>query len=181
MDAPSNPAQAAQELFRQHGAAVYRFAVALGRHHQDAEDVVQETFLKLLRHLGTGGSTDNVRGWLFTVAAHALRDRQRGRWRWMPWGPDHERGVGPPRLFDEDGRLSRLREVLRQLPARDRLLLALRAQGLGYRDIAAAAGVRASSVGQLLARAVARCERACAERIAVDETRTIKPERHGIL
>src|SRR5262245_28513259 len=130
MDASSTPSLAAQELFRQHGAAVYRFAVALLRHHQDAEDVVQETFLKLLRHLSAGGRIENIQGWLFTVAAHALRDRQRRRWRWLPWGPDHEGLVGPPRLADEDGRLATLRDALRQLSPRDRLLLALRSQGL---------------------------------------------------
>jgi RNA polymerase sigma-70 factor, ECF subfamily len=181
MDASPTPAHAAQELFRQHGAAIYRFAVALLRHHQDAEDVVQETFLKLLRHLEAGGRTDNIHGWLFTVAAHALRDRQRRRWRWVPWGPDHEGRVGPPRLVDEDGRIATLREALQRLPARDRLLLALRAQGLSYRDIAAAAGIRASSVGRLLARAVERCEQACAGQAASDKTRAIKPERHGLL
>ena len=63
--------------FEAHGGAVYRFAAVLVRHHQDAEDVVQETFLKLLRHLEAGGDTTNLRGWLFTVAAHAARDRQR--------------------------------------------------------------------------------------------------------
>ena len=180
MDAPLNPSQAAQELFRQHGAAVYRFAVALLRHHQDAEDVVQETFLKLLRHLSTGGSTENIHGWLFTVAAHALRDRQRRRWRWLPWGPDHEPSVRPPRLHDEDGRIATLREALRRLAPRDRLLLALRSQGLSYRDIAAAAGIRVSSVGQLLARAVEKCERACANQV-LDKTGAIKSERHGVL
>jgi RNA polymerase sigma-70 factor (ECF subfamily) len=181
MDAPLPPSLAAQELFRQHGTAVYRFAVALLRHHQDAEDVVQETFLKLLRHLAAGGSMENIRGWLFTVAAHALRDRQRRRSRWVPWGPDHDGIVEPPRLLDEDGRVRMLRDALHRLPARDRLLLALRAQDLSYRDIAAATGIRYSSVGRLLARAVDRCERAWAEQGRIDKTGAIKPERHGVL
>src|SRR6187402_3354186 len=96
--------QAARDLFEAHGAAVYRFAVVLVRHHQDAEDVVQETFLKLLRHLEGGGDTTNIRGWLFTVAAHAARDRQRARMRWVPWLASHEPRVYPPPLPDEDGR-----------------------------------------------------------------------------
>ena len=79
MDTTTDASQAARDLFEQHGAAVYRFATVLLRHHQDAEDVVQETFLKLLHHLSAGGNTSNLRGWLFTVAAHAARDRQ--RWR----------------------------------------------------------------------------------------------------
>jgi RNA polymerase sigma-70 factor (ECF subfamily) len=149
-------AEATRELFEVHGPAVYRFAAVLTRHHQDAEDVVQETFLKLLRHLEAGGDTTNVRGWLFTVAAHAARDRQRRRARWMPWLPQHDARVPPPLLPDEDGRLKSAREALLRLPERDRLLVLLRAHGLSYREIAAAAGIRPNSVGRLLARAVDR-------------------------
>jgi RNA polymerase sigma-70 factor (ECF subfamily) len=156
MEARSTAPVAARELFQAHGAAVYRFVLVLLRHPQDAEDCVQETFLKLLGHLDAGGDATNVRGWLFTVAAHAARDRQRRRSRWTPWLPAHDGRTPPPELPDEDGRLKQARDALRQLPERDRLLLALRARGLSYRDIAAAAGIRPASVGRLLARAVDR-------------------------
>ena len=159
MDDSANVSRAAQALFHEHGAAVYRFAVVLLRHHQDAEDVVQETFLKLLDHLRAGRNTANLRGWLFTVAAHAARDRQRRRRRWIPWQPAHDSLVSPLTLPDEDGRLRAVRDALRRLPDRDRLLLALRAEGLSYRDIAVAAGIRPASVGKLLARALDRCAR----------------------
>ena len=149
----TSESRVARELFEAHGAAVYRFAMVLLQQHQDAEDCVQETFLKLLRHLDAGGDTSNVRGWIFTVAAHAARDRQRRRRRWVPWLPAHDAQVLPAALPDEDGRLTRARAALECLPARDRLLLALRAQGLSYRDIAAATGIRPASVGRLLARA----------------------------
>ena len=152
--------EAARGLFQEHGTAVYRFAVVLVRNRQDAEDVVQETFLKLLSHLDAGGDTSNLRGWLFTVAAHAARDRQRRRGRWVAWLPAHDAQVPPPMLPDEDGRLKNARDALQRLPGRDRALLALRAQGLSYRDIASAAGIRPASVGRLLARAVDRWESA---------------------
>ena len=157
-----------RELFSEHGTGIYRFAAALTRHAQDAEDVVQETFLKLFQHLEAGGNTDNVRGWLFTVAAHAARDRQRRRMRWLPWSPAYEGRVEASALPDEDGRRRALRASLRHLSDRDRLLLALRAQGLSYRDIADAAGVKASSVGQFLARAIDRWTRAFEEERGVD-------------
>ena len=149
-----------RELFSEHGTAIYRFAAAMTRHAQDAEDVVQETFLKLLQHLEAGGNTDHLRGWLFTVAAHAARDRQRRRMRWLPWGDEHEERVAPAPLRDEDGRERDLRVSIQHLPQRDRLLLALRAQGLSYREMASAAGVKESSVGQFLARAIERWSRA---------------------
>ena len=152
--------EAARAQFEAHGAAVYRFAVVLVRHHQDAEDVVQETFLKLLRHLDAGGDRGNLRGWLFTVAANAARDRQRRRRRWVAWLPVHDAQVSPPVLADEDGRLKTAREALGRWPGRDRELLALRAQGLSYRDIASAARIKPASVGRLLARAADRWEAA---------------------
>jgi RNA polymerase sigma-70 factor (ECF subfamily) len=147
-------------LFQEHGTAIYRFALLLGRHRDDAEDVVQETFLKLLTHLESGGAAVNLRGWLFTVAANACRDRMRRRLRWLPWTPANEPSVEPARLPDEDGRLRVARLALQRLAPRDRLLLTLKAQGLSYREMAAAAGIRASSVGRLLARAVDRWEQA---------------------
>lgn len=150
-------------LFEEHGAALYRFALVLLRHHQDAEDVVQETYLKLLHHLNDGRADTNVRGWIFTVAAHACADRMRRRHRWVPWSIDNEPSIEPDPLRDEDGRLQAVRHALRQLSPRDRLLVALKAQGLSYREIAEAARIRPASVGRLLARAVERWERAYAD------------------
>jgi RNA polymerase sigma-70 factor (ECF subfamily) len=184
MQAPASHARAAQDLFREHGRAVYRFAKVLLGRHDDAEDVVQETFLKLLRHLSAGGSISNTRGWLFTVAAHASRDRQRAGRRWIPWRPEHDTEVAPAALPDEDGRLTVIREGLRSLGDRDRLLLALRAQDLSYREIAAAARIRPVSVGRLLARAIERWQRACNRAAPRDRSRdasAVKPERHGLI
>jgi RNA polymerase sigma-70 factor, ECF subfamily len=177
MAAESHASRMTQQLFQEYGAAVYRFALVLLRHQQDAEDVTQETFLKLVRHLGTGGDTTNIRGWLFTVAAHAARDRQRWRARWIPWASIHEGIEAPARLPDEDGRLRTLREALHMLAPRDRLLLALRAQDLSYREIASATGIRPVSVGRLLARAIDRWEQACHQPAPL----RVKPERHGLL
>jgi len=178
MKAPTTPSEAARELFGEHGSAVYRFAAVLLRHHQDAEDVLQETFLKLQRHLAGGGRTDNIRGWLFTVAAHAARDRQRRRARWIPWTFKHDSAVPAARLPDEDGRLTVIRQTLLRLSERDRLLLVLRAQQLTYREIASATGIRLSSVGQLLARAMDRWEQACA---AIAVPKSVKSERQELL
>jgi RNA polymerase sigma-70 factor (ECF subfamily) len=151
------------QAFGEHGPAVYRLALVLLRHHHDAEDVLQETFLKLLRHLEHGAEDRNLRGWLFTVAAHACRDRGRFRLRWVPWAAVHERSAPPEATEEDDERHRRARQALERLSVRDRLLVMLRAQGLSYRGIAEAAGLRPTSVGQLLSRALARWERAYAE------------------
>ena len=85
------------------------------------------------------------------------RSRARRRLRWLPWRAelDTRTAAGD----DEPRDLARARTAFRRLSPRDRLLLSLRAQGLSYRDIGVAAGIRASSVGRLLARAVDRAKR----------------------
>jgi len=133
------------------------------RDESEAEDVVQETFLKLLQHLKADSVRSNFRSWLFTVAANACRDRMRWRMRWLPWSEEEDQRTVPPNEDDEDRR--RARATLRQLAPRDRMLLSLRANGLSYREIAVATGIREQSVGRLLARAVDRWKRAVDRRL----------------
>jgi RNA polymerase sigma-70 factor (ECF subfamily) len=151
-------------LFQEHSAALYRFCRSVLRHTGDAEDVVQETFLKLLHHLQHGGDTRNLKSWLFTVAANACRDRTRWRLRWLPWTAERDdRTVDPieVRLRPDTSEVDRARRAFRALAPRDRLLLSLRAQGLSYKDITVASGIREQSVGRLLARALDRWRKQC--------------------
>jgi RNA polymerase sigma-70 factor, ECF subfamily len=155
---PVDPQAEAMRLFSAHGLALYRFCRSTLGHASDAEDIVQDTFLKLLQHLRAGGDRSNLRAWLFAVAANACRDRQRWRVRWLPWRAELDaRVVESP---GEDTNRRRAKVAFNRLPARDRLLLSLRAQGLSYREIAAASGIAEQSVGRLLARAVDRWKRA---------------------
>ena len=153
----SDPQDEVLRLFAEEGASLYRFCRSLVRTRDEAEDVVQEAFLKLLRHLQGRGDRRNLRAWLFTVAANGCRDRIRGRWRWLPWSAESDTRAAP--VPDEAVDEAPARRALAGLGRRDRLLLSLRAQGLSYADIGRVAGIRPVSVGRLLARAVDRRKR----------------------
>ena len=148
----------AARLFEEHGPALYRFARVLLRNSEDAEDVVQSVFVRLIQHLAANRDRSNLRAWLFTVAANLARDRMRLRRRWAPWESAAE-PIAPSALAVTDPHEQFL-AAARTLASRDRLLLALRAQGLSYREIAEAANIRPTSVGQSLARALERWRRA---------------------
>ncbi len=152
--------QEVTSLFDQWGAGLYRFARAIVHDPGDAEDAVQLTFVRLLEHLRRHGDTTNLKAWLFTVTANACRDALRARRRFLSWGPEHDRGVEPETGERADDRRLLL-AAARRLSARDRTLLALRSQGMSYRQIAEITGLREQSVGRLLARAVTRWQRAC--------------------
>jgi len=155
-----DPASETLRLFSAHGAALYRFCRGTLGNASDAEDIVQDTFLKLLQHLQSSGDRSNLRAWLFAVAANACRDRARWRMRWLPWRAELDRRPVEPTDHARDDR--RAHTALNALAPRDRLLLSLRAQGLSYREMAAAAGIAEPSVGRLLARAVDRWRRGVA-------------------
>ena len=157
-DVPAADPQAeVLRLFHEHGSAIYRFCRSTLRNESDAEDVLQETFLKLLQHLTSKGDRTNLRSWLFTVAANACRDRGRWRARWLPWSAEADDRVAP--TAEEHDDFEQARAAMRTLAPRDRMLLSLRTSGLSYREIASAAGIRETSVGRLLARAVERWRR----------------------
>lgn len=156
------------ELFDACRGGAYRYVRSFGLGPGDAEDVVQETFLALYRHLLRGRDRSNLRGWTFRVARNLAFKRLGGR-AW-PARIASARGVVPDRIDPAASpeerlltgqRQSHLRAVVRALPDRDRQCLQLRAEGLRYREIAAALGVSVGTVASALARAVARVGRAC--------------------
>ena len=129
-----------------------------------AEDVVQEVFLSLFDHLRRGRPRDHLKGWLFRVA-HNLALRQ---WRTLqrrharrPWDEtamarDADPSPNPESRLAQHERHERLASVFHALPERDRQCLSLRAEGLGYREIAGTLGISLGSVAKSLTRAVSR-------------------------
>jgi len=69
-------------------------------------------------------------------------------------------GQNPEQQAASSQRLQRMEAVLRALPEQDRCCLHLRAEGLRYREIAAAVGISLGAVSIALARSLARIQRA---------------------
>ena len=60
-------------LYRQHAAAVYRYARAVLGNHADAEDVTQQTFLNAYRAIAQGTKPRKAENWIFTIAHNEIR------------------------------------------------------------------------------------------------------------
>jgi len=150
------------QLFDRHRAALLRYLLSLRLAVPDAEEVVQEVFLALYEHLRNGKPQSNLRAWLFTVA-HNLGLKRRARDQHLialvPLDTIDE-SPGPEELFADAQRQSRLQAIVRALPEQDQYVLALRAEGLPYREIAGILGISPGSVANSLARSVERLTRA---------------------
>ena len=152
-------------LFDECAPGLRRYVGAFGLTAEVTEDVVQEVFLQLFRHLRLGRSRANLRGWIFRVGHNqALKHREKAarRHRWEgTWDVRLVERVidpaaNPEQQLADDRRVRRLRAVVRALPERDRQCLFLRAEGLGYRDIAKTLNISLGGVAKSLARTMTR-------------------------
>ena len=160
--APRAPDEEVLLLFDRCGSSLLRYAGSFGLSVQEAEDVVQDVFLALFRHLRLERSRQNLQGWLFQVA-HNLALKQRRRLHRRPTEAlDHrvlrhpDPSLNPEALLADRQRRERLAPVVQALAPRDRRCLQLRAEGLRYRDIASTLGMSLGGVAKSLSRSIAR-------------------------
>ena len=152
-------------LFDDCALRLRRYAITCGLTPQSADDVVQDTFIQSHRHLCLERSRENLQGWLFTVC-HRLAMKQRTREaqrvvREGPFDPQHLEAVtdpadDPERMVARVQRRQRMQSVIQALPERHRQCLYLRAEGLGYREIARTLGMSLGAVAKALARVMFR-------------------------
>ncbi len=139
-----------ERYFANHYEALYRFLRSCGAGEPLAEDVSQESFLRLHRHLAEGRTADNVRAWLFRVGYRIWVDRWLEERRevaveetsWELWNQvlrDPAPGAEQELLAKE--RREWLRAALLKLSQVERQVLHLRADGLKYREIAEVLGI----------------------------------------
>jgi RNA polymerase sigma-70 factor, ECF subfamily len=149
-------------VFRDRYRELYGLGYRLLGDHGEAEDVVQETFLKLDGHPVLERPDDEVAAWLRRVCLHTAYNRLRGLRR---ASARLDRAGRAERADDEaDHRAEPLLDVLRDeqrqavrralatLPERQRACLLLRHAGYSYAEIAATLELAVGSVGVLLAR-----------------------------
>lgn len=155
-------------LFEQFRNPLLRYVLSFGISVHDAEEITQEVFLSLFRHLQLGRSKSNLRGWIFTVA-HNLALKQRGANQisrdksasdWVIAEKQVDPSPNPEQQVWFSQRRRRLLAVVHALPLEDQSCLRLRAEGLRYREVAAVLGISLGAVSISLTRSLARLMRA---------------------
>src|SRR5262249_50761117 len=127
-----------EALLRHYEAPLFQFLVGLLHDHHQAEDALQETWCRALRHLG-GVDQAHQRGWLFTVAYHqAMLARRRRRGRADGRREDLvDPAPDPGALAEKEDELLRLRALLERLPPGQREVIRQRIyEGKRFREIA---------------------------------------------
>nr|WP_280502793.1 RNA polymerase sigma factor SigE [Nocardia farcinica] len=140
------------ELVREHADRVYRLAYRLSGDAQDAEDLTQETFIRVFRSL-SNYQPGTFEGWLHRITTNLFLDmvRRRNRIRMEALPEDYDRvpaeGPGPEQVY-HDARLDPdLQSALDSLAPEFRAAVVLcDIEGLSYEEIGATLGVKLGTV-----------------------------------
>jgi RNA polymerase sigma-70 factor (ECF subfamily) len=155
-------------MFDQLRNPLLRYTMSLGIGISDGEDLIQEVFLSLFRHLQLGRPRSNLRGWVFRVAHNlALKQRNSRQKRnavalseALLGERQIDPSLSPEEQLADTQRQKLLVAVMLALPEVDQNCLRLRAEGLRYREIAEVLGISLGAVSNSLTRAFERLNRA---------------------
>lgn len=156
----------ATSLYRELRKPLLRYLACLGLSADEAQDVVQDAFLTLHRHLASGGSQENIRAWLYRVAHNRARNRQSSYDRRFAAPLDAAAAATlddatPERALLQKEKFRQLAGAIRELSRPERECLLLRAAGLRYREIGEVLDIATSTVGDAVDRAIKKLAEKC--------------------
>jgi len=144
-------------LVHQFSPRVFNYLLRMTRHHQDAQDLTQETFLKAYRALGRHQRPRSFQAWIFTIARRTALNQFRSARPLEELRPDSQVDARDPSALaaEKDDRRS-LWRVVNTLKPRQREVLWLHyAEGLSIEEAA-----RVTNLGQIHVRVLLHRARA---------------------
>jgi RNA polymerase sigma-70 factor, ECF subfamily len=161
--------EAFRPLVEKHSRTIFRLGFRMTGNEQDAEEVVQETFLKAYRKLGDFESRANFGTWLYRIASNCALDLLARR---KPQNtplqdeegvelPLPEPGPGPERLLLSDELKRKLAEAMTALTAAERTAFVLRHfEGQSIEEIGKLLDLKENATKNCIYRAVQKMRRA---------------------
>ncbi|MDP9642209.1 RNA polymerase sigma-70 factor (ECF subfamily) [Actinopolyspora lacussalsi] len=141
-----------EEVVREHADRVYRLAFRLSGNKHDAEDLTQETFIRVFRSLASY-RPGTFEGWLHRITTNLFLDmarrRSRLRMEGLPEDTDRipGRGPSPEQVFQDTHLDPDLQAALEELSPEFRAAIVLcDVEGLSYEEIGATLGVKLGTV-----------------------------------
>ncbi|QFZ16777.1 RNA polymerase sigma factor SigE [Saccharothrix syringae] len=140
------------QVVREHADRVYRLAYRLTGNQHDAEDLTQETFIRVFRSLASY-KPGTFEGWLHRITTNLFLDmaRRRSRVRMEALPEEQDRIAGddpsPEEVYDETHLDPELQAALDELPPEFRAAVVLcDVEGLSYEEIGATLGIKLGTV-----------------------------------
>ena len=156
--------QLVADLYTASRNKVYEYLVTAGCAPDTAQEITQEAFLRLYIALREGKTIEHPKAWVYRVAHNLAFDAAVCFSREAVLSDAlvatlASRDQGAERTLLEREWLEGFQSEFQNLSKQQRICLELRAQGLRYREIADVLGIRTSTVGEFLSRAITRLKK----------------------
>jgi len=156
VDPAVRTAELVATIYDAHQRELFSFALRTSRDREVAEDLVHESFVRLIQEVEAGREPSNIRAWLYRVIANlAVSRARRAAVAQKQLGELLDRGTegGPEPIFLEQERRSDLETVLAELGPDARTALLMAANGFNGMEIAEAIGRSGNATRSLMCRA----------------------------
>jgi RNA polymerase sigma-70 factor (ECF subfamily) len=164
---------------------LYSYALVLSRNRVDAEDLVQETYVRAIQAMGRLRVGSNMKSWLFTILRNVWLNQLR-KWRNGPQmielevGDDVANYIEDPSKDAYDLYVSKLeteqvRAAIQELPIEFREIILLREyEDLSYQEIASVLDCPVGTVMSRLGRARAKLRVVLSETLERSDSRSVR-------
>jgi RNA polymerase sigma-70 factor, ECF subfamily len=157
-----------EELYREHGEFIYRTAYGVTGKREDAEDVLQTVFLRLLRRELPQGAADNLRGYLYRAAVNLSLDALRLRRRLVPVADSEVPEVpAPPDPVDDTDHRRLYRAIAELAPEAAHIIILRYVHDKSDAEIARMLGVSRTTIAVRLFRSRVRLKKLLGSRMGV--------------
>lgn len=148
---PGNP-EAIEALWREFSQPLRGFLQKRARTASDADDLLQDVFLRVQRQLPTLRDPSKLQGWVYRIARNAVIDHYRTRRLPLEWDPDRE--AADPEGRDEVDLSSSLHRFIAALPPLYRdALVRHEIQGQPIQELADSVGISLTAAKSRVRRA----------------------------
>jgi RNA polymerase sigma-70 factor, ECF subfamily len=153
------------QLYDDLRGSLHGYLSCLGLEPQEAEDIIQETFLKLFQGLAAGMRDENLRSWVFRVAHNLTINLHKSNSKLLSSEVEEiarllqsriDARLNPEEIVLKKEQFARLVSGVARLTPQQRQCLHLRAEGLRYREIAGVLGVSTQRVADVVQSALSQ-------------------------
>jgi RNA polymerase sigma-70 factor (ECF subfamily) len=148
-----------EEIYRAYAGMVYRVALRMTRRVEEAEEVTQEVFVAVHRHLKTFAGNAELKTWIYRIAVNCSlnalkKDKRNPEVSWDEGFDPEDPRQGVREAVEKEDQAVKVASLLEDLSADQKMCLVLRAQeGLSYDEIARALNININTVRSRLKRA----------------------------
>lgn len=146
-----------EEIYNENYPRIFRVAQKMVGNRDNASDIVQEVFIYLFDRIKNGSEILHLNTWLYRATINKSIDCLRKQKRFQPIESLKE-SIIDEELIERQETTAIVNKAISKLKPHEKIIVVLYSEGLSYKEIAEASGVKFSSIGKTLSRALEKLE-----------------------